>query len=459
MTALTEIAEAIAALSYDSLSEELRDAARKRVFDNTGATAVGLATPEGKGLQRLTESIGSGSKPGVADLIRLNVAATRCTEIDDINIASCATVGSVIVPLAAAVADEYSYDDRSFLTAVVAGYQAMVRLGTAIDGANILYKGIWPTYAAAPFAAAAVGARLLVLNAEETANALSLGLSRTVFMQGRASNGLSPRWYVLGCAAADGFAAAHAAAAGIGGDPSILQAFAKSMGAPVDEDVLLQDFGAFRGILEVDTKTFPTSRQGMSSIQAFRRHLPLPHPVDQIEAVRVFVPGQYRNMIDRAGMPRDRLESLVGVGYQMALSALHADQFSDALRSKLIENEAIADFVGKVTVLEDSDLSAAFPKQWSGRVEILWKSAEPTVVEVKEPEGAATNPMDWAALEAKLDRILNASGLGRARDASNLASVCKQLGDEPGGHLAGGLLDQAASIAVNENFAEGKVLR
>lgn len=455
MSTLATVAEAIADLTYDDLSEELRDAARKRILDNTGATAVGLATPEGRSLQRLTESIGSGTKPGIADLIRLYVAATRCTEIDDINIASCATVGSVIVPLVAAAADEYSYDDRSVITAVVAGYQAMVRLGTAIDGANILYKGIWPTYAAAPFAAAAVGAKLLDLNAEETANALALGLSRTVFMQGRNANGLSPRWYVLGCAAADGFAAAHAAAAGIGGDPNILAAFARGMGGPVDEDVLLQDFGAFRGVLEIDTKTFPTSRQGMSSIQAFRKHLPLPHPVDEIEAVRVFVPGQYRNMVDRAGLPRDRMDSLVGVGYQMALSALHPERFSDALRNDLLHDAAVEAFVSRVSVTEDPELTAAFPKQWSGRVEIEWKTAAPTVVEVKEPEGAATNPMSWQALEDKLARILVASGLGDGGAASSLAQTCKQLGVDQGGHLACGILNQAAAVAATQDIAAG----
>jgi 2-methylcitrate dehydratase PrpD len=456
MSTLTDIAEAIAGLTYDNLSEELRDAARKRIFDNTGATAVGLATPEGLGLQRLTESIGSGTNPGIADVIRLYVAATRCTEIDDINIASCATVGSVIVPLAAAAADEYSYDDRSVITAVVAGYQAMVRIGTAIDGANILYKGIWPTYAATPFAAAAVGAKLLELNAADTANALSLGLSRTVFMQGRNASGLSPRWYVLGCATADGFAAAHAAAAGIGGDPNILQSFAKAMGGPVDDEVLLQDFGAFRGILEIDTKTFPTSRQGMSSIQAFRRSLPLPRPVEDIEAIQVYVPGQYRNMVDRSGLPRDRMDSLVGVGYQMALSALYPDQFSDALRNTILRNDAVEAFVGKVTVTEDPDLTAAFPRQWSGRVVIQWKSAEPTVVEIKEPEGAATNPMGWDDLEAKLARILKASGLGNGDDAATLAVTCKQLGSDQGGHLACGILNQAAAIAAKQDLAAGR---
>ena len=48
--------------------------------------------------------------------------------------------------------------------AIVAGYEAMIRLGAAIDGPSVLYRGIWPTYFAAPFGAAAVAARLFRLD-------------------------------------------------------------------------------------------------------------------------------------------------------------------------------------------------------------------------------------------------------------------------------------------------------
>jgi 2-methylcitrate dehydratase PrpD len=441
----------IAGLSFDGLDPTVIDAARKRVFDNTGATAVGLATTEGAGLWRLTDSLSSASAPSVCDIIRLNVATTRATEIDDINIASCTTVGSVVVPLAAAAADEYSFSDRSFLTAVIAGYEAMVRLGTAIDGANSLYKGVWPTYVAAPFAAAAIGARLLELDAQQTASALAMALSRSTAIQGRPAAGLSPRWYVLGCAAADGFVAAHAAAAGIGGDPSVIEAYGKCIGVPVDEDILGEGLGDRWRILDIDTKTFPTSRQGMSSTQAFRQVLTAGRPVEDIEHVRVCVPAQYRSMIGRSQRPQDRLNSLVGVAYQMALAAYEPERLSDALRPVLPWDDRIEAFVARVEVVDDTELTAAFPAQWSGRVEVDWQNAGPSVVEVREPEGAASRPMDWPALQGKLDTILNASGLGDSKAVAALAQDCMNLGIEEIGHIAGGLLRQAAGIAGSQD--------
>ena len=63
------------------------------------------------------------------------------------------------------------------IAAILAGYEAMTRLGRAIDGPTMLYRGIWPTYFAAPFGIAAVAARLLELDAKQAANALALALT------------------------------------------------------------------------------------------------------------------------------------------------------------------------------------------------------------------------------------------------------------------------------------------
>jgi MmgE/PrpD N-terminal domain len=53
----------------------------------------------------------------------------------------------------------------------------MTRLGRVISGPDILDRGIWPTYFSAPFGIAAVAARMLRLDANQTAHALALALT------------------------------------------------------------------------------------------------------------------------------------------------------------------------------------------------------------------------------------------------------------------------------------------
>ena len=72
------------------------------------------------------------------------------------------TPGAIVVPAALTIAaslPDMAADDLA--AAIVAGYEAMIRLGAAIDGPSVLYRGIWPSYFAAPFGAAAVAARLM----------------------------------------------------------------------------------------------------------------------------------------------------------------------------------------------------------------------------------------------------------------------------------------------------------
>ena len=189
---LEPFAARIAALSYEALDEDILDAARLRLFDTLIANAIGLTIEDGRRLAALAANAGPGDR--LAETVRLNVGATRATEVDDINIAACATVGSVVIPVAVGLGAARGLDDQAVLAAIVAGYEAMISLGTAVDGASLLYKGVWPTYATAPFAAAAVGASLLGLDARGTANALSLALARTSTLTGRGAAEQAPAW-------------------------------------------------------------------------------------------------------------------------------------------------------------------------------------------------------------------------------------------------------------------------
>src|SRR5262249_57638376 len=97
-----------------------------------------------------------------------------------------------------------------------------VRLGGAIDGACVLYRGVWPTYFCAPLAAAAIAARISNLSEDATAHALSLALMRTAGRSGRFHGRVPGRSVILGMAVADGVRAAQAARQGVGGGPALL---------------------------------------------------------------------------------------------------------------------------------------------------------------------------------------------------------------------------------------------
>ena len=123
--------------------------------------------------------------PALADAIGMQAAVIRHTEIDDIHLRSCTTPSSVVVCRLSLAHDLGEFDPEHVASAIWAGIELMTRLGAAVNGPNVLYRGVWPTYLAAPLGAAAVAARMWRLSEDATAHALSLALMLAAGRSGR----------------------------------------------------------------------------------------------------------------------------------------------------------------------------------------------------------------------------------------------------------------------------------
>ena len=437
--ALADLAARLAAVAYDSIGAAAQMAARQRLLDSLAAAALGQHTPEGRLLARYAER-SSGST------CRLLTGAARSTEVDDIDLPGCTTVGAVVVPVGVTVAAARPVvGDGALLSAVVAGYEAMTRLGRAIGGATLLYRGVWPTYVTAAFGAAATTARVLELDAPATARALALALARTANVPAGALARFGYRYYVLGCAAADGCDAALAAAAGVEADVNGLAAFAERLGAALDLAELAADFGKPWRVASVDTKPWPTSRQALASVAAFRQ-LALP-PLDEMERISVAVPLVYRGMIDRPSPPANRIESMLSVQYQLGLAAFAPATLDDALRESLPNDARIAALMLKVHIHADDALGAQFPRVWGSRVTLEPRAGAPTAVEVLAPPGSGTRALTWADLTEKLERVFPASGLNADARVAALVARCEWLGTGDGSDAARELLELTEELA------------
>src|SRR5215510_8555752 len=161
MTAIEELASSLAALGAQDLSEPVHTKLQWHVVDAIGAWLAASRTPEGAALvafRRRIRAAGHGAEDVPMD-VATGCALARLSEIDDIHLASMTTPGSIVIPGALTLARAWQTDPSDVTAAMIAGYEAMSRLGGTIGGAHVLYRGIWPTYVAAPFGVAAVAAR------------------------------------------------------------------------------------------------------------------------------------------------------------------------------------------------------------------------------------------------------------------------------------------------------------
>jgi len=107
--------------------------ARLHAADAIGAWIAATATEEGKRLLAFRQ-------PGAAlpDRVAINCALARLSEVDDIHLGSMITPGAIVVPAALTIAAAMpDLEKDEVAAAIIAGYEAMIRLGSAIDGPSV----------------------------------------------------------------------------------------------------------------------------------------------------------------------------------------------------------------------------------------------------------------------------------------------------------------------------------
>ena len=373
MTAIADFADFIA--QRRSLPDATRQAVGLHVVDTIGALVAGTCAAEGRALLRLREQASSADELSVE--VMALCALTRMTEIDDIHLASMTTPGSIVIPGALAIAARQPrHDAGALIEAIVAGYEAMIRLGLALDGPTILYRGIWPTYFAAPFGIAAVTSRLLGLDAAQTSHALALALTYAAPGVGHHNAPTTARWISAGQAARSGLAAAQVVQAGFTVDVALLDGgfFPGIYSITPNIPAFTGGLGKRDLLAELSFKPWCAARQTMAATQALKEIIAEGVAPDSIVAVKASVVPPHRRMIDHGVTPGDRASYLTSVQYNMAVAAL-APQLADALSPS---PEALPDDVHtlmrKITVEPDDTLLAGYPRTWPAHVVVTTAS-------------------------------------------------------------------------------------
>jgi 2-methylcitrate dehydratase PrpD len=435
MTALDELGAFVAQL--DAPAANLRETLELHVVDTIGAWLAGACTQEGTALLRWRRALRDAAPGpfGPAHPPRLDVAThcalARMSEIDDIHLASTTTPGAIVIPGAVAVAAMLPNTDPAALAAaMIAGYEVMVRLGQAIDGASILYRGIWPTYFTAPVGVAAVAARLFGLEARQAAHALALALTRAAPGVGRHGGATTARWLAIGQAAEAGLVAALAARAGFTSDLAVLDGdfLSRIYDIKPDTAALRAGLGERFSLPDVSLKPWCAARQTMAATQGLIEIVGSGVPADSIVHVRAFVPSPHRAMIDHGVTVGDRASFLTSLPYRMAVAAVAPQAAFEAGQAPAQIAEPIRAFMARIAIESDDALLAAYPRHWPARVEAVTLSGR-HVCSVTDVPGDPERPKDAAAVQEKFRRFVEPV-IGATGAAAMLESAFGLLGGQ-----------------------------
>ncbi len=378
--------ESLAALTQDpalaSYAAARMEHLRLHIADTLGMMLQGSLLAEGKIAMAL-------SSPLVGWC-----ASARLTEADDIHLTSCTTPESVVVPTALHLASAGLFETwGDFVSAVLAGYETLIRVGYAIDGPRILARKIWPTLFAAQIGAAAVAARALRLDPSQTAGALATALAASTGIAPPAMLANSSRCISLGAAAECGVFAAMAARQGAWGDVQLLERRAgRIAGVRISPRRLLQQVGARFFFDETGLKPYPIARQALAAVEACRQLVG--RNTKGISAITVSVPSAQGRIIDQPGWPSNRMQSIAGAQYQIALALLSPERLMQFDRTPPFETKALRSLSEAVRVRPAPGLEAQYPETWPAHVVVV-RSGERKSTLVSIPRGDARNPLRW----------------------------------------------------------------
>ncbi len=398
MTALEQLGAFVANHQPD---ERVRSGVRLHVADLIGAWIAACGTAEGRALMAFRKDADA-----LADRVAVNVALARLSEIDDIHLGAMITPGAIVVPSALTIAASLPDVTQGDLTAAIAvGYEAMIRLGAAIDGPSVLYRGIWPSYFAAPFGAAAVAARLLKLDETQTANALSAALIMAAPGTGHHAAPTTVRWLAVGHAAGRGLQAALAAGAGFTSDVKIAEGeLLKNIYGIAPDAALLGGGFDEPALSQTSFKPWCAARQTMAATQALKEILADGVEAQSILRIGIAVLPPHLKMIDHGVTAGDRFSHLTSVQYQMAVAALAPDLAYRLTAPAGPLAPELSAFMSRIQVRAEEGLMAGgYPQSWPAHVTVTASGRrERTVTHVP---GDPARPFGEAELKAKFVRV------------------------------------------------------
>jgi 2-methylcitrate dehydratase PrpD len=404
--------------------------ARLRITDGVAAWIGGMGTAEGRALLAFRNEAPDGDSVSAA--LMTHCALARLSEIDDIHLAAMTTAGGIVVPAALTLAASRKATEPAALArAVAGGYDAMIRLGLALHGPTILYRGIWPTYIGTAFGVTAVAARLMRLDEKQAAHALALALTVAAPGVGHHNAPTTTRWLAVGLAARNGLAAARAARAGFTSDLHLLDGkfFASVYDVQPATAELTRGLDEHLVMLDVSFKPWCAARQTMAATQALKDILARGVAPDEIAEIEAGILPPHHGMLDHGVKVGDRASFLTSLPYQMAVAALAPDMAFDVGQSPAAVPEPVAALMSKVMVTQNERLLARYPKVWPAHVRVATVTGATHEQEVEYVPGDVRVPFAGAQVKEKFRRFA-APVLGHDRTEKMLALAAAAL--EPG---------------------------
>ena len=439
-TGITQILAKFASnVNYEDLPPDVVDRAKYFCLDFAGVTLNGSTTDSAKAVVKALDDVGrSGPSTIVGTNKRAlpeyaamaNGTAFHSIEMDDVNNEASLHPGVVAFPTALAMADIAPVSGKDFISAVVAGYDVIIRLGRALKPKEHYGRGFHPTGTCGAFGGAAVAARLLGLQGDDYTHALGIAGSQAAgsmeyLAQGAWTKRLHPGW-----SAHSGIWAALLARAGYSGPTTILEGrdgFLNAYSGDPDPSLVLKDLGEEYQVTRTGVKPHACCRYNQGPIDCL---LEIGKSNDfqamDIVEVKIGVLSQGMRLVAEPVEAKRNPKSVVDMQFSMPFAAAVALSYGSASLNEyaigIPDRPEVRHIMDRVQCVTDPKLDAQAPKLFPAWAEVRTSNGRTMRSELTYPKGDPENPVTWDEMRTKFN-LLSAPVISSQRQEKIISAI------------------------------------
>jgi 2-methylcitrate dehydratase PrpD len=433
------LAEYAVGLRYDDLPRHVIQRAKDCITDTVAVIVLGNGMPWSRIVVNYAQRIGAGGRsrilgaPGPAlhapAAALANGTLAHAFESDNLTKPGAGVhPGATLLPPGLAIAQERGNSGRELITAVVAGFEVMYRIGYATKHSNER-RGFHAPGTTGPFGAAVAAGVLLNLDAEAMTNALGIAGSMAAGLMefARSGTGAMVKRLHLGRAAEAGVVAASLAADGFTGPTSVIEGeagFLKVFCTEWDLADVTRGLGTEYATMNLCLKRFPVHMTAQTGVQAVLE-LQGEHGFTGAQVDRVTVAGTERMAtINNIRNPTDIMMAQYSIPFCVALAL-----FRDPRDPVSFDDSALADARIRAMCDRVAITVADPPTKVAGAsiVTIQLKDGRTFTREVDEFNGTPARPLDRNELR---DKFTTLTRIRYGKEAGGLFERLQNLENE-----------------------------
>ncbi len=366
-------AEFVCRLRYEDLSEKVRTAAYSAIADTIGVILAARDEPvsicvqrHARGEQGQSTVLGTDIKTSAAVAALANGAMAHAHDYDDSNYSMLGHASSPVLPAILALADELPISGEEFILGYILGVEIESKLGlmaTFVHNA----RGWHTTSTLGTFGATAACARVMGLDVETTAHALSIAASLACGI--RQNFGSMTKPLHAGIAAKNGVTAAKLAQVGVTASPAAIEGeegFLDLFNAPGDVDIegilnMLGDPFEVELIVPKQYSCCALAHPALDILLGEENEIRPSH--QEVKEIRCETSIHALNLM-RYHAPRDDLEARFSIEYCLAAAYLDRELGPAQFAPGQLDRSDIKDLMSRVSVVlhPDQDTKEKFEK-------------------------------------------------------------------------------------------------